>query len=107
MRLELSEREKSFVRFLGFILFILFESWIRFDDFIIQTLRAIIISIRSMGLNAIPHLVSYNYNGLEWAVLYSPLDTPSISLINIGLTGLMFYAQYHIFLRIIVFIRKM
>jgi hypothetical protein len=106
LRLELTEREKSFVRFFGFILFILFESWLGFDDFIRETLRAIGYNIRTMGVHAIPRLVSYNYDGLEWALHYSPWGSPSIPLIYTFVIGLMFYGQYHILLRVVEYLRK-
>ncbi len=82
MRLELSPREKNLVEFVGFILFLLFESWIGFDEFIYQTIRAIGYSIRSMGIHAIPRLVSWDIKGLKWAVQFSPWNTPNMTLVS-------------------------
>jgi len=101
LRLELSDREKNIITFVGFIIFVLFESWIGFDDFIYQTLRSIGYNIGSMSFIAVPSLVSYDINGLVWGVNFSPWSSLSIVLINIFITAMMFYVQYKFFLRII------
>ena len=83
----------------------MFESWVGFDEFIFQTLRSIGYNISSMGFNAIPSLVSYDINGLDWAVNYAPWSSPSSVLINALVLAAMFYGQYKLFLRVVAHFR--